>query len=193
MAMKYQNEINKVIEALKKRGIEVTLLDDAVDGIEIGELKNGRITINTRARNGENLLFTLGHLFGHFVQFKDYNKYKHLIERVEEPKPLKNIDQKFRDEFWEYEKEAFRIGKGLIKSVIEMPEELERKYEIFMHTDYEYFFRFLETGNNITPEELSNILEKRYADKTITFDKYLEPIYVDDNLEIDPGMYVYIY
>ncbi len=191
--MKYQKQINKVIEALKKRGIEVTLLDDAEEGIEIGELKNGRITINTKARDGENLLFTLGHLFGHYVQFNNYDKYKHLIERVDEPKPLKNIDQKFRDEFWEYEKEAFRIGKGLIMSVTEIPEELERKFEIFMHADYEFFFRFLETGNNITPEGLNNVLNERYADKNISFDKYLEPIYVDDNLKIDPGMYVHIY
>jgi hypothetical protein len=191
--MKYQKEIEKVIEELKRRGIEVTLLDDAEEGIEIGELKNGRITINTRARDAENLLFTLGHLFGHYVQFNNYDKYKHLIERVDEPKPLKNITQKFRDEFWEYEKEAFRIGKGLIMCVTEMPEELERKFEIFMNADYEFFFKFLETGKNITPEGLKRVLKERYADANITFDKYLEPIYVDDNLKIDPGMYVHVY
>jgi hypothetical protein len=189
--MYYKKEIENVISELKRKNIEVSLLDEAEEGIEIGELKKGRMTVNTKARDCENLLFTLGHLFGHYVQFNNYEKYKHLIEKVEESKPIK-VTQKFKDEFWEYEKEAFRIGKGLILSVTQMSEELERQFEIFMHADFEFFFKFLETGINITPEELNIELEKRNK-SDISFKEYLSPIKVDQNMTIDPGMYVHIY
>jgi hypothetical protein len=188
--MHYKIQINAVILALRERGIEVTLLDDE-EGIEIGELKNGRITINTKTREDESLLFTLGHLFGHYVQFRDYEKYKHLNEKVEEPKPM-HLTQLFEDEFWEYEKEAFQIGKGLIMEVTEMPEELERKYEIFMHTDFEFFFDFLKTGINTDPQIFNSELKKRYNSDQV-FEKYMSPISVAPNLTLDSGMNVQIF
>ena len=113
--------LNQIVASLKGKNIDVHFVNSDKDGIEIGELKNGRITLNSNSRDELSLIFTIAHLFGHYCQFGNYDKYKHLVEAVEKPAPIKVADD-FRDKFWEYEKEAFGIGKSF-----QPPSERPRK------------------------------------------------------------------
>jgi hypothetical protein len=159
--METKKVLNQLIECLNNKNIQTELLPDAKEGIEIGELKNNKIVLNTKSRDELSLVFTIAHLYGHYTQFQDYEKYKHLVEEVEKPVPLK-LTNEFKSAFWEYEKEAFSIGKGLMQEVTMFDDELENKYQTFMETDFEHFWDYLMSGRNEDVKSFNERLEKNY-------------------------------
>jgi NitT/TauT family transport system ATP-binding protein len=68
-----------------------------------------------------------------------------MIIRVEAPKPI-SVDEHFRRAFYQYEVEAFQLGKGLLLSCFEMPQEMDSKYILFMQTDFAHFWHYITTG-----------------------------------------------
>lgn len=166
--------LNDIIDCLKSKCIDVHFVKSDKDGIEIGELKNGRITLNTNSRDELSLVFTIAHLFGHYCQFSNYDKYKHLIEAVEKPAPIK-VPLDFKNSFWEYEKEAFGIGKTLMSEAFPVDESLDNRYQTFMLTDFQHFWDYITTGENEGVKEFNQRLEKNYS-QNLKFEKQIQPI-----------------
>jgi hypothetical protein len=53
------------------------------DELKIARLKDMLIEVNVRNRQGLDCVFTIAHLFGHFVQFSRDDRYESLTRRVE--------------------------------------------------------------------------------------------------------------
>lgn len=174
MAKTTQEMLNDIVARLKARHIDVHFVNSDKDGIEIGELKNGRITLNTNSRDELSLVFTIAHLFGHYCQFKNYDRYKHLIEAVEKPAPIK-VAEGFKDKFWAYEKEAFEIGKSLMLEAFPVETDLDNRYQTFMRTDFEHFWDYITTGENEGVSEFNKRLETNYS-QNLKFEKQIQPI-----------------
>ena len=163
--------LERVVAVLKKQGVDVHFVESDNEGIEIGELKNGRITLNTRSRDKLSMVFTIAHLYGHYNQFRNYSKYKHLIETVEKHVPIQ-LGHEFKQEFWEYEKEAFGIGKTLMNESFSVTEEIDQKYQTFMVTDFEHFWNYITTGTGESISEFNDRLVKNY----LSYPKFEKPI-----------------
>jgi len=166
--------LNGVVKAVTSRHIDVQLVDSDKDGVEIGELKQGRITLNVNARDELSQTFTIAHLFGHFNQFRNYRKYKHLIEAVEKPVPIE-LSSDFKKKFWEYEREAFGIGKSLMLEAFPVDKHLDNLYQTFMITDFEHFWHYISTGRGDSIVEFNKRLKKNY-EKNIIYDYEIKPI-----------------
>lgn len=159
-----QTNLQKLIAFLKDTySVEVTIKDSIEDGIEIAELVNRSILINKQSRNDTEILFVIGHLFGHMVQFSHYEDYRHLVEKVGEPKPLQLSDD-FKKAFYAYEVEGYRIGKGLMEAVLGKAEAntLDEKYQIYLETDFLTFWQYLTTGNQISVSAFNTLLLQNY-------------------------------
>ncbi|MEX0315152.1 MAG: hypothetical protein AB3N18_13320 [Allomuricauda sp.] len=156
--------LDGLVRELQKRNINVDFISSPEEGIEIGELKEGNIVLNKNSRDELSMIFTIAHLFGHYCQFKNYKKYKHLIETVEKPVPLK-LDDDFKNQFWEYEREAFGIGKTLMSKAFSISSDFESKYQIFMITDFEHFWEYITTGKNQGVEAFNKRLRSNYSKK----------------------------
>jgi len=166
--------LNEIVASLKGKNIDVHFINSDKDGIEIGELKNGRITLNTNSRDELSLVFTIAHLFGHYCQFRNYDKYKHLIEAVEKPAPIK-VEDDFKNKFWEYEKEAFGIGKSLMLEAFSVNDDLDNRYQTFMLTDFEHFWDYITTEENEGVKEFNQRLENNY-NQNFKFENHIQPI-----------------
>jgi len=170
--------LTDIVASLKGKSIDLHFVNSDKDGIEIGELKNGRITLNTNSRDELSLVFTIAHLFGHYCQFRNYDKYNHLVEAVEKPAPIKVADD-FKDKFWEYEKEAFGIGKSLMLEAFPVNDDLDNRYQTFMLTDFEHFWNYITTGENEGVKEFNQRLENNY-NQNFKFENHIQPIPVPE-------------
>src|SRR5258708_2274668 len=142
-----QIKLDALVQHLRELGITVTFTEDEAGDVTIAQFRNQHIVINTRSRDGLNCIFTIAHLFGHLVQFLSYDKYAYLTRQVEGPKPVA-VDVDFRRAFYDYEVEAFRIGKGLVLECFDMPREVDSKYTLFLRADFAHFWYFVTTGEN---------------------------------------------
>ena len=161
-----QTNLEKLIVFLQNTyGVEVVIKDSIEDGIEIAELVNRTILINKQSRSETEILFVIGHLFGHMVQFSHYEDYRHLVEKVGEPKPLQ-LSNDFKKAFYAYEVEGYRIGKGLMETVLGKTETniLDEKYQIYLETDFITFWEYLTTGNQISVSAFNTLLLRNYID-----------------------------
>lgn len=154
-------KLDSLIHYLETVGVTVSLSREEAKEVTIAQLRNQHIVINTRNRDGLNCLFTVAHLFGHLVQNLNYDRYSHLTSRVEGAKPVV-VDDAFRVAFYEYEVEAFRIGKGLMQACFEADRELDSKYTLFMETDFAHFWHFITTGERGDAATFNEILEEAY-------------------------------
>lgn len=170
--------LNCIIAVLKNKNIEVHFIQSVKDDIEIGELKNGRITLNTDSRDDLSLVFTIAHLFGHYIQFRNYSKYKHLVETVEQTVPLQ-LSENFKQDFFNYEKEAYGIGKSLMNDSFPVTEDIDQKYQSFMITDFEHFWHYITTGHRAGLKEFNKLLNINYANHP-KFENPINPILVPD-------------
>lgn len=170
--------LNNIVACLKGKGIEVHFINTDIEGIEIGELKNGTIILNTNSRDELSLVFTIAHLFGHYCQFRNYERYRHLVEAVEKPVPIK-LDNDFKENFWQYEKEAFGIGKALMMEAFLVSKELDNRYQTFMLTDFEHFWDYITTAKNEGIAEFNKRLENNY-NQNLQFEEQIQPIAVPE-------------
>jgi len=178
--MMKNNLLEDLVIELKNRKIRVHYIESKNDNINVAELKNSNIFVNITSRDELSVAFTIAHLYGHLIQFKDYEKYKHLIEIVKRPVPV-NLSKRFLSEFWRYEKEAFCIGKGLLIDIGYMNFEIERKYSVFLQTDYNYFMKYLTTGENCNIEDFNKLLIENYNRINSKIYK-LKPIFCNKNI-----------
>lgn len=176
--------LNNVVACLKERNIEVHFVNSDNAGIEIGELRNGKILLNNHSRDELSLIFTSAHLFGHYCQFKNYAKYKHLVEEVEKPVPIK-LSNEFKEKFWDYEKEAFGIGKSLMLEAFSVDENLDNRYQTFMLTDFEHFWDYITSGKREGVKEFNQRLETNYG-RNLTFEKQIQPIPIPEFTKDEP-------
>lgn len=154
--------LNGLVAFLDKYGLKVDFISTDDERVAIAELSQHTILVNTASRDTIGMIFTIAHLFGHYIQFADYEKYRELIQKVkEEPKPLK-LNKAFKVSFYEYELEAFQIGKCLLEKVTEFDNEVERKYQIFFETDFDIFWDYLTLGKNQTPDNFNVELHRRF-------------------------------
>jgi len=159
--MTSKETLAKIIKTLEKRGITVRFADTGTDDLEIGELRDGVMLLNRHSRDELDMIFTIAHLFGHYCQFKNYNKYRHLVEAVAAPVPIELSDS-FRDEFLAYEREAFGIGKTLIQEVRPPDDDWTTKYKCFMTADFEHFWTYITTGKKEAPTVFNQQLRTLY-------------------------------
>jgi|GEM_PF-2702534 len=160
--------LNDLIYLLEnKLGFKVELNSSDLNEESIGELSQKHIKLNSSLRKPQEIVFTLSHLFGHFIQLQEFDKYRYLVDTVKLDKPL-NLPSNFKKEFWDYEKEAFQIGKKLLEQIITFDSDIERKYQIFFETDFDLFWEYLETGQEIDPMHFNKVLYQRYKSDTNT-------------------------
>ena len=172
--MKVEKMLDRIVSVLATKNVRVNFINNSNHTIEIGELRANQITINTNLRDNLSIIFTIAHLFGHYIQFRNYSKYKHLIETVEKPVPL-NLSDDFRQMFWDYEKEAFGIGKSLMYESFPITLKIAQMYQIFMVTDFEHFWHYITTGKVEGIDEFNKRLQKNYSsDKKVL--EMIEPI-----------------
>ena len=143
--MTTKQTLAKLVDKLDARGIAVQFLDSGAEDLEIGQLRDGVITLNRQSRDDRGMVFTIAHLFWHYCQFMNYDKYRHLVDAVAAPVPI-SLSPAFRLEFLEYEREAFGIGKSLIQEVRRFDEQWDRHYRSFMVADFEHFWTYITTG-----------------------------------------------
>ena len=74
------------------------------------ELSGKKIRVNISDRSLLGMIFTLAHVFGHYVQMQYPQKSQKILEYAALTPPLL-LTPAFRDEFFAYEKEAYEIGK----------------------------------------------------------------------------------
>jgi hypothetical protein len=153
--------LRTVVKTLRKRGIKVQLSRSEQERIDIAQLQNKNMIINTRARDTLSIIFTIAHLYGHLIQYSNYKKYAHLIEEVKKEKPLE-LDEKFKKQFYRYELEAFCIGKGLMLEAFNITREMDSKYAIFMKTDFSHFWAYITTGEKGDIETFNQMLKENY-------------------------------
>jgi hypothetical protein len=170
----------------EKYAVEVVIADfKEKEGVEIGALTDKRILINKKSRDDVGVLFVIAHLFGHMVQFSNYEKYRHLVEEVEKPKPL-SLSESFWLEFYEYECEAYRIGETLFLEALGpiTADLLDERFQIYRDTDFVMFKKFLKTGRQISIDEFNEILDRNYIKwsgnyptklRTVTLPETVEP------------------
>ena len=171
--------LNKIVDTLEKRGIAVHFVDTKIDDLEIGELKAGVMRLNRQSRDELGMIFTIAHLFGHYCQFKNYNKYRHLVEAVAAPVPIELSDS-FRGEFLEYEREAFGIGKTLIQEVGPPDDDWTGKYKCFMTADFEHFWAYITTGKKEDQTVFHQQLQTLYRQKAADDDDLIEALPIPD-------------
>lgn len=186
--------ITKASAFLKDRyGIEV-IIDDfpEEEGVEIGALSHKKILINRKSRGEMEVLFVMAHLFGHMVQFTNYEKYRYLVETTEQPKPLVLSDD-FKQAFFDYEVEGYLIGKALLEEVLGKEEAaaLDEKFQVYLHTDFDTFWDYLVTGNQITIADFNALLSKNYEQWRGTYTEPLESIPLPS--VVDPKKDVVVY
>lgn len=137
----------RLVARLRERGVEVRLLrEDEPERVTVAQLRTRQIIVNPTARDALGSIFTIAHLFGHLVQFADYDRYRHFTERIEGSKPTV-LDEAFKVAFYSYEREAFGFGKTLLLEAFPQTPEMESKYAIFMETDFAHFWYYLTTGD----------------------------------------------
>jgi len=162
-SMDIQHKLDCLIQYLAELDVEVTLFDAETEKGSIAQLRNQRIVVNTRARDGLSCIFTIAHLFGHLVQRLSYEKYAHLIIRVGAPKPI-SVDKHFRRAFYQYEVGAFQLGKGLLLACFEMPCEMDSKYTLFMQTDFAHFWHYITTGERGDIATFNDMLARAFLE-----------------------------
>jgi len=91
----------------------------------------------------------MSHVFGHLIQFSSDVDYSKLLNWKEWVPPL-NLSDNYKKEYFEYEKEAFQIWKGLMMKVFEFDDELDKLYTSFMYTDYEHYWNYLITWKSLS-------------------------------------------
>ena len=155
-----EQKLGAVIRYLRQLDVTVSQSND--DTVAIARLRDQHIVINIRNRDLLSCIFTIAHLFGHLVQFLDSDKYAHLTKRVEAPKPMA-VDEEFRTAFYEYEVEAFRLGKGLMMSCFEVSREIDSKYTLFLETDFAHFWHFITTGEKDDLSTFNQMLVEAYG------------------------------
>ena len=62
-----------------------------------------------------------------------------------------------------YEREAFGIGKTLMRASFDVSREIDSKYYLFMETDFAHFWHFLQTGQQGDVETFNSMLVRSYA------------------------------
>ncbi|HVU95540.1 MAG TPA: hypothetical protein VHE34_09960 [Puia sp.] len=154
--------LDKLVVHLQQYALQVVFVAIDDDRVAIAELTQHKILVNTSSRAPLEIVFTIAHLFGHYIQFANYEKYRSLIQKVkEEPKPLQ-LPKGFKAGFYDYEMEAFQIGKKLLENIQKFDPELERKYQLFFETDFELFWQFLTVGTKQSAESFNRELNQRY-------------------------------
>ncbi len=166
-----------------KYGVQVIINDAVIDGIEIAELVNRNILINKQSRGEAEILFVIAHLFGHMVQFSHYENYQYLVEKVAEPKPLR-LSTDFRKSFYEYEVEAYSIGKGLMEIALgpEIVAILDEKYQIYLDTDFLSYWDYLTTGKQASVAEFNTLLLHNYSNWKGNYPNQLPTILPPDTI-----------
>jgi len=145
--------------------IDVIILDRKVSiSEELLGWKNGKLILKDNFRIPEGTLFMVCHVFGHLVQFQTYEKYEKLISIVNNKAYLNENIHQYKDKYFLFEKEAFMIGKGLMKKSIGIDPVLELKYEAFMHADFNIYWNYI-----VTHEVNELMFKTEYNSKLILF------------------------
>ncbi len=180
-----------LIRYLNGINVRVTLYDAESAKFSIAQLRRQHIIVNTHARDGLNCLFTIAHLFGHLVQYLSYEKYVHLTKEVSKPLPIV-ANENFRKEFFQYEVEAFRIGKGLMLSCFEMNSEMDSKYSLFMKTDFDHFWHYITTNEKGDIDAFNQLLDEAYLHWN-TNKELLEPLPHPKPIQLNRSAFIEVF
>lgn len=139
-------------------------LGDEPDAVDIGALEGRTIRVNLGSRSALEAIFVICHLFGHVVQFSQYERYRRLVETVEEPKPLR-LSESFKAAFAAYELEAYEYGRELLRQAVSpsFADQVDVFYRVYYETDLRLFIQYIETGQRISAHEFLRILHHDYG------------------------------
>lgn len=127
--------------------IHVDLVDFKVSPeIEIASWNKSVLVINPKRRGCIATAFLIAHVFGHIVQYQNDINYDHLLSVVNSKNYPLVLSNNFKTDYFEYEKEAFQIGKGLFEDVLEFNFDMDILYRSFMYADFDFFWKYITTG-----------------------------------------------
>lgn len=153
IATKVTQNFTELLEATSKHlnqayGINVLLVHHDI-GIEteVAAWRNKKLVVDVQERGSAGSLFILSHVFGHLVQYS-LRDYSSLLNIVNHSIPPLNLSDIFKENFFEYEKEAFQIGKGLMEQVFPVDAEMDHEYQVFMYADFAHYWDYLTSSVN---------------------------------------------
>lgn len=132
----------EIIQVLKEEfGIFVVpvLWEDTTPEVE---LQWRKILVNISDRSLLGMIFTISHVFGHYVQLQHKEDNKDLLLYANQKPPI-ILSQDFQEKFRLYEKEAFEIGKWLMIKAFWSTDEIDQAYEIFFQEDFTHYMDYL--------------------------------------------------
>jgi hypothetical protein len=148
----------------QKFGVSVFLQDMVLTNWseDVGEFQGNAISVNPAARNVRDSIFVICHLFGHMIQFSEFDKYRNLVEAVDRPKPLK-LRLAFKRRFAQYELEAYCYGRELMRRSLGEPfaATMDEAYHLYFRTDLELFFRYVASGRRNTVQAFSHAIRAK--------------------------------
>ncbi len=151
-------QLGQLISFLKSQyGIEIVPVGQEPESDWVAELRDRRMRVNLASRGAEGAIFIVAHVFGHMVQFATTKRYNAMLEHVHRDKPPIEFDAQLEREYRAYEFEAYMIGRGLLSQVMEVSDEMDRRYQVFMATDLEYYWRYLVTGHGGSQRDFDRI------------------------------------
>lgn len=147
-----------------KYGLDVALTTESISVVdEVAFYRKRRLTINVRSRGVEATTFIIAHVFGHLVQFATTDRYAPMLQYLDSGTPPFVLDAAFKRKYFAYEEEAFQLGRAALEAVFQLDEEIDRRYQIFMLTDFQHYWRYLETGLRGSRQMFESTLKQNIA------------------------------
>jgi hypothetical protein len=156
------NEVVKDIDIIrqflkKNYSIDIEYITKNLEhNMEVAAWKNKKLLLK---KSGiiEHEFYIITHVFGHLVQFSE-NIGQHLVDVVESQSPPLSINEeiKFRDNYFQFEKQAFEIGLGLIQDSGIDPEKYIENIKKFMYVDFYFYWKYLITGEATNIDKVWN-------------------------------------
>lgn len=179
--------LEKVIDYLLKRNIHVTFTDRLMIDNKIWEKKQGEnfkylpiaelvgnnICINPRSIDFLSIFFSLGHIYGHLVQRMEAEKYKHITDFLDYPKPLdltlilsdyrEKYGGDYKVNFLEFEKEAFSYAKfTFLDAGIEFSPILDHAMNVYIETDFQELWRWVASEPLKSGEKFMDVFTEKF-------------------------------
>ena len=154
------NNLTNLLEREYDIGIEIGA--SSPDKVKVGLAHQNTISINSCSRGILEQAFVISHLFGHMVQYLDFEKYKTLVEQTSFKPPL-SLSAGFKASFREYEAEAFSYGFFALSSIASgIDSNLYHKYLAYFNLDFDRYWIYLTTGEVTTNDQFNRLLEEYY-------------------------------
>jgi hypothetical protein len=141
-----KEERDVLIRAVERRGAKVIEDWDEPEGARfIGLIDGSTITLFPKYDSHFAMYFTVAHLYGHLVQWKNPTEEtkRAFALSIKQGEPFRPEEVQA---LYDYELQAAAIGRKVIAECGPVSDLVDRQYARFFHADFHYLVNALETG-----------------------------------------------